>query len=831
MGLESMTDRERLKRRSRFAMRLSKGHLLGVSCAFIVLVVGNSGLAAEQPKKAAAPAIDFGREIRPILAKRCFACHGPDKDEGSLRLNEKDSVMGELDSGEHGIVPGKPDESELLRRIVSQDEDERMPPEGKPLTAEEIARIRRWISEGAKWDEHWVFRAPQRHEPPPLKKQAWVANPIDAFVLAQLEKNSLSPASPAGKGTLLRRAYYDLTGLPPTPAEVDAFLADDSPAAYERVINRLLDSPRYGERWARHWLDLVRYADTNSYERDGDKPNAWRYRDYVIRSFNGDKPYNRFLIEQLAGDELPDATTETIIATGYYRLGLWNDEPVDPLVARYDELDDILSTTSQAMLGLTINCARCHDHKLDPIPQPDYYRMLAFFEGVPSYGIRSDQLSFNQTDISSPELAARYADLDQKKRNLRELMTPIEQRGIVKMSAPDQRKSEGREREKLLAAQLKDFLDAKDWKTYSELKAQREKLNTIKLPPRQSALSVRRCNPRPKQMHVFLRGNPHVKGDPVQPGFPTILNAPTPQIPPVAADAKTSGRRTVLAKWIASPDNILTSRVMVNRIWQHHFGRGIVRSTNNFGLIGDAPTHPKLLDWLATEFVRRGWRLKEMHKLIMLSSTYRMSSRGNPQALVKDPQNNLFWRFNMRRLSAEEIRDSIHAVTGRLNLKMYGPGIYPTISQEVLAGQSEPGKGWGKSSPEEQARRSVYIHVKRSLVTPMLASFDFPDTDSSCEARFSTTQPTQALGMLNSEFIHRQASNLAARLRRESGNDRRAQVARALQLVLSRPTKERDVKRGITLIETLRQRGLTAEKALDYFCLYAINLNEFVYLD
>ncbi|WP_339910687.1 PSD1 and planctomycete cytochrome C domain-containing protein [Symmachiella dynata] len=813
-----------------FSEKLKSSALLIGACVVSLLMA--MPLSAADEKDISPTPVDFGRQIRPILAKRCFACHGPDVAESGLRLNDPESVFAELDSGELGIVPGKPEDSELLRRIATDDEIERMPPEEKPLPAEEIALIRRWISEGAAWDKHWAFQPIQHPQPPAVKNSEWVRNPIDAFILARLEKNGLNPAPPADKLALLRRAYYDLTGLPPTPDEVTAFLADTAPDAYETVVDRLLASPRYGERWARHWLDLVRYAETNSYERDGDKPNAWRYRDYVIRSLNDDKPYDRFLTEQLAGDELPDASAETIIATGYYRLGLWDDEPVDREQAYYDELDDILTTTSQVMLGLTVNCARCHDHKIDPIPQTDYYSLLSFFEGVPSYGIRSDQLSYNQTDISSPELATQHAELDRQKKAVREKMQPIEQAGIVKMSAPDQRQSEGRGRQKLLDEKLKDYLDESAWAEYSSLKTELDKLNAIKLPPRESALSVARCNPRPPQSHVLMRGNVHAKGEEVAPGFPTILNAPVPEIPVAPEGAKTSGRRTVLAEWITSPDNIMTSRVIANRIWQHHFGRGIVRSTNNFGLLGDAPTHPLLLDWLATELVAGDWRLKPLHKTIMMSAAYQMSSQGNPQGLSRDPRNDLFWRFDMRRLSAEELRDSIHAVNGRLNLQMYGHGVYPEISAEVLAGQSQPGLGWGKSTPEEQSRRSIYIHVKRSLITPMLASFDFPETDSSCEARFATTQPTQALGMINGDFIHKQAIEFAKRLRNECGDDTQAQIRRALELALAHPADPQEIARGAALIEKLqKQHKLTADQALEYFCLYIYNLNEFTYLD
>lgn len=793
--------------------------------------------------EAPALAVDFGRDIQPILAKRCYSCHGPDKDKGGLRLNDRKAALAELDSGERAIVPGKPDDSALVVRVESTDPGERMPPTGKPLSKEEITLLKKWIADGAEWQQHWAFRAPQPQSPPRVKNEAWVRNPIDNFILAKLEEHNLQPALPAEKAALLRRAYYDLTGLPPSLAEVDAFLADSSPDAFEKVVDRLLASERYGEHWARHWLDLVRYADTNSFERDGVKPNAWRYRDYVIRSFNADKPYNQFIREQLAGDEFSTRTDDNIIATGYYRLGLWDDEPADPLQARYDELDDIVTTTSQVLLGLTVNCARCHDHKIDPIPQTDYYKLLAFFHEVPSYGTRGDQLTANQTDISPPGVAAQHARLDREKGELREQMAPIEQRGIVKMSAEDQRRSETREREKLLKEKLREHLSEDDWNTYSGMKVKYDALQATPVPPRTMALSVAHCLPRPPQTFVFSRGNPHVPAQQVEPGFPAVLESPAATIPAKPDDAKTSGRRTVLANWIASPDNRMTARVMVNRIWQHHFGRGIVRSTNNFGQLGDPPTHPELLDWLAAEFVspasqeasapgESAWTLKRLHKLIMLSSAYRMSSRTETTALQIDPANNLFWRFDMRRLSAEEIRDSIHAVTGQLNLKMYGHGFYPEISKEVLAGQSQPGAGWGKSSTEEQARRSVYIHVKRSLITPVLAAFDFPETDSSCEARFATTQPAQALAMLNSDLMHRQAAVFAERLRKEAGSDVTAQIKLALNLSLCRPPDQPNIDRGLKLIDALKTKhSVTADAALQYYCLMVLNLNEFLYLD
>ncbi|MBI3465197.1 MAG: DUF1553 domain-containing protein, partial [Planctomycetes bacterium] len=661
----------------------------------------------------------------------------------------------------------------------------------------------------------------------------WARTPVDRFILARLEARGLRPAPQADKVALLRRAYYDLTGLPPSPEEVDAFLADDSANAFADVVDRLLDSPHYGERWARHWLDLVRFAETNSFERDGVKPNAWRYRDYVIRSFNDDKPYDQFVREQLAGDELETVTSDSIIATGYYRLGLWDDEPSDPLQARYDELDDIVATTGQVFLGLTVNCARCHDHKIDPIPQADYYRLLAFFHALRPYGTRADQKSFNQTDISPPELRAEQERLEAAIGELREPMTRIEERGIAQMSGEDQRKAETRQREKLLEEKLQQYVSEAEWREYAALKSRLESLqgDQYKLPPREMALSVARSLETAPPTHVLARGNAHVPGDRVTPRFPRIFAAPDPAI----ADSEESpakGRRLALARWIASPDNMLTARVLVNRVWQHHFGRGIVRTPNNFGQLGEPPTHPELLDWLAAEFVRQGWRLKPLHRLIMLSSAYQMSSRADPNGLAKDPRNDHFWRFDMRRLSAEELRDSIHAVSGKLNATMYGPGIYPEISQEVLAGQSRPGEGWGKSSSEEQARRSIYIHVKRSLITPVLASFDFPETDGSCEARFATTQPSQALAMLNGDFVNRQAVEFAARLRREAGADPEQQIRRALRLALGRTPVPAEVERAVALLKTLqREHSVSGDAALEYYCLLVLNLNEFMYLD
>ncbi|HEX7377382.1 MAG TPA: DUF1549 domain-containing protein, partial [Pirellulales bacterium] len=812
-------------------------------------------------------------------------------------------------------------------------------------------------------------------------------NAIDTFILHRLEDNGLTPAAPADKVTLIRRAYFDLTGLPPTPAEVDAFVADESPAGYERLIDRLLASPHYGERWARHWLDAVRYAETNSFERDGAKPHAWRYRDYVIRSFNNDLPYDEFVREQLAGDEMRPATPERLIATGFYRLGLWDDEPADRLQAQYDVLDDLVTTTGQVFLGLTINCARCHDHKIDPIPQRDYYSLLAFFHGIKpmqtvgpnieqplfaddaqradyqrrvrQHDERRDALQGKITaleheftakyrqsqnaniaagdiddleyrfyrdhwerlpdfDTIKPEtvgniadgcfdigLATRESDFgfvfngllkvpadgdytfivdadDGVRLNLagktavyydgihgtgnpqratvalKQGLTPIRLdyfqalggRGLsVSWSGPgfDQRPLAADGRRQLEGRNLKELLrlhaarllgDA--WHAgYRERSKELERLKREPVPA-DYALCVTEM-PHPPDTFVLSRGNAHVPTVKVEPGFPSVVAVEQPVMQAANGSAApgatttvpaSSGRRLVLANWIAAADNRLTARVIVNRIWQHHFGRGIVRSPNNFGFLGERPTHPELLDWLAGEFIARGWSIKTLHRLMMLSSAYRMSSRANDAALTRDPLNDLFWRFNMRRLSAEEVRDSIYSATGNLNRRMYGPSFYPQLSAEVMATQSAPGHGWGNSPPGEQARRSVYIHVKRSLITPLLADFDFPDTDASCEARFATTQPAQALGMLNGRFLHEQAAAFAERLRREAGAERAEQVRLALRLALLRPADEAAVARGVRLIERLEaEHGLGGDESLTFYALLVLNLNEFVYLD
>jgi mono/diheme cytochrome c family protein len=933
-----------------------------------LLLIASSAISAEKP-------VDFALQVQPILAAKCMKCHGPGKASGGIAFDTPENAFAVAESGERAILAGKSGESELIKRITSTDESVQMPPEGKRLTEAEVALIRQWIDQGAEWSKHWSFRPLKRPAVPEVKNQAWARGDIDRFILEGLENAGLNPSPQADKIALVRRAYYNLTGLPPTPAEVEAFVNDNSTDAWEKLIDKLLASERYGEHWGRKWLDVVRFAETNSFERDGVKPHAWRYRDYVIRSFNEDKPYDAFLKQQLAGDERDNPTAEDLIATGFYRLGVWDDEPADRDLAMYDGFDDLVTTIGQGMLGLTFNCARCHDHKIDPIPQTDYYKLVSFVRNLaPMQTVgpnieepiftspearkqfdeaiagRSEKLNALQAEITRLEkkFVAAYdvdritsRDVDDLKykfyRDTWEKLpdfdnlkaedegkiesglfdislatrdfsfgfvftgtlkvpadgeytftlnsddgsrltidgkTVIEYDGIhgeeagaksatitlkqgripirvdyfqgptgarglaIHWEGPDGKRrplsADKRRRPKqidiarLFKANGAEFVGQEDTDRY--VKALNE-LNQLKQEvPVEKALVVKELGPQAADVFVLLRGMPGNPGAKVEPGFPEIFESSPPQITP-PTDGKSTGRRTALANWITSPDNRLTARVIVNRIWQGHFGRGIVRSPNNFGGLGTPPTHPELLDYLATDLIANGWKLKRLHKQIMLSAAYQQSSRGNAAGLAKDPDNNLFWRYDLRRLSAEELRDSIHAINGTLNLKMYGPSVYPEIQAEVLQGQSVPGAGWHTSSPEDASRRSVYVHVKRSLILPMLASFDFPDTDLSCEARFNTTQPSQSFAMLNSKFINDQAAIFAQRLQQEAGDDLKSQINLAYQLAASRKASEKEIERAESLIAKLEKQGLPRERALQQFGLFVLNLNEFVYLD
>jgi hypothetical protein len=817
---------------------------------------------AEPPAATASQIEFFEKQVRPILESRCLKCHGAEAEvEGALRLIDRASV---LKGGELGpaVSLEEAGDSQLLRAI--RYEDLEMPPSGK-LARKQVDILTRWVEMGVPFSDaklgrsaehgeastekmlaearsYWAYQPLERPEVPQVEDEAWVHNPIDAFIRHRLERANLDPAPPAPRVALLRRVYYDLIGLPPTPEEVDAFLEDSSPDAYEQVVERLLESPHYGEQWGRHWLDLVHYAETNGYERDGVKDNAWRYRDYVIDSLNQDKPFDRFVQEQLAGDELADSTPESLVATGYYRMGLWDDEPVDADQAYYDSLDDVVSTTSQVFLGMTVGCARCHDHKIDPIPQKDYYRLLAFFHNtyrdIKQLEFKKSAFTYNTQVViaDASEQAAHQQQVEQVKRQAAELDAKIagfEQKVYDSLTAPEKDDAQDpKVRALLIRKQRDEVLSAEEASAMAESQKLRKELQRTKIPPLPTALVIKENGPVAPPTHVLIRGSAHAPGDEVQPGFPQALEMPDPQLPTPDEGASSSGRRLALARWIVSPENPLPARVLANRLWQHHFGRGIVRTPNDFGKFGERPTHPELLDWLATELMHREWHLKSMHRLIVTSNAYRMSSQGDQAALSRDPTNDLFWRYDMRRLTAEQIRDSILSTSGALNLELGGPSIHTEIPEEILASASRPDAAWGKSTPRQRNRRSIYIHVKRSLAEPVLKAFDLADTETSCAVRFATTVPTQSLTMLNGLFFSQQAAVFAERLRKEFPDDTAQQVHRALRLALCRTPRESEVARGVAMIDAWQKEdGVTAEKALEYYCLMVINLNEFAYLD
>lgn len=820
--------------------------------AFALCLVSASLPAAEVPATEGLRFYD--KEVRPLLEQHCYKCHGPGKAKGGLTLASREAILKGGDSGP-GVILDQPAESALIQALNYNGVE--MPPAGK-LPAEQIAVITKWVElglpmpAGAKApavtqhavpqinDEtknHWSFRRLQRPDVPEVKQGAWVVNPIDAFILAKLEASDLAHNPPAPPQQLVRRLHYDLVGLPPSRELVQQFEQDSSDAAYAALVKQLLESPHHGEHYARYWLDIVRYGETNSFERDNPKPFVWRYRDYVIDFFNSDHGYDQFVREQLAGDELDGRTAKDLIATGYYRLGLWDDEPADPELAFYDGLDDLVGTTSQTFLGLTMNCARCHDHKLDPLPQRDYYSFAAFFRNIRHFGQRSDESVFAASvrSIATPEEAAQFAaektNWETETKRLREHLDAVEERirPHLKGGEIDDFRRDS-ERLRVIREHAGELISREEVDEYAQIRKTWTDLRNQ--PPRsaQQALCITEHGDTAPATHVLIRGSAHAPGDMVEPGFPAVLSPPAPKIEPTK---ETTGRRRALAEWIASPENPLTARVMVNRLWQWHFGRGLVESPNDFGLKGVPPTHPELLDWLAAEFIEHDWSLRHIHQLILASNTYQMSSAPRADALERDPQNRLFWRFDMRRLRAEELRDSILAVNGTLNLsKMYGPSIYPVIEKEVLAGQSRPGAGWEQSSPEDKRRRSIYIHVKRSLTVPLLANFDVAEADVTCPVRFATTQPTQALTMLNSAFLQEQAQGLAESLKRHGATDRPTQAATALRRILQREPTQAEIDRGLDLMSKLeRDHKLSSDAALNYFCLAMLNLNEFVYLD
>jgi len=860
-----------------------------------------AGIAAILPFCALAMAqtgSDLKQQAVDLLEKKCTACHGASQMSG-LDLRQREGL---LKGGKRGpsIQLGKPEDS-LLFQAAAHTGPIKMPPGSKsPLPENELAILRDWINQGAFWPESgnastrpardwWSFRNLER--PPVPTSDA--RNPIDAFVLSKLAGKHLKPAPKADRIALIRRAYVDLTGLPPTPAQVDQFLDDRSPRAFEKVVDELLASPQYGVRWARYWLDVVRYADSAGFEGDVYYPNAWRYRDYVIKSFNEDKPYDRFVEEQIAGDELwPDNLDlegfydvppeklehlEARVATSLYTFGPEIQEShLDTDKLRYERLTDWVDTTGSAFLGLSFGCARCHDHKFDPIPQRDYYRMQAIFAASrPVLVPVVTGLSATHRDegyhslLAVDEARAAYQNLERKvrERALEEKKKNFPADVIRAYEIPAEKRTSAQA--ELAAPLLKAYGEIKiDEHLTPEEKKLRAELNerivksVLEVPDKDGSHRVRfdaffdlpaatvlgHIDPENiPDVFVLNRGDLGKNKGKVGPGLPVAL-ADRSESADFVPGAFGPRYRKQLALWLTKPDHPLTARVMVNRIWQGHFGRAIAATTNDFGRQGQLPSHPELLDWLASEFVRNNWSMKSLHRLIMLSDAYQRTSRFVDADNAKaDPDNVYLWRMNRRRLEAEMIWDSIHAVAGTLNLKMGGRPVIPPLTGAELMPMRI--KSWWvtPADPAEADRRGIYIMARRNFTFPMFDRFDRPESSASCPAREVTTVAPQALWGLNNQMTYAQARQFAARLVRENGDRPAEWVRAAWRLALSREPSAIEQQEAVALIGKLEAQSGAAKaadspkelaqlnparaEALTQFCLTMFNLNEFVYVD
>jgi cytochrome c553 len=848
-------------------------------------------------------------EAKSILVKHCSMCHGSNQSSG-LDLRESQTL---LKGGLRGpaVIPGKSSES-LLFQVLTGVGKLKMPPNNQLLSPNEIETIRLWIDEESSWKEPslakkeklwWAFRKPLRPKVPNVNNSSWIKNPIDAFVLARLTEKKLTPAPPANKQTLVRRAYFDLLGLPPTPEQVEQFLLDTSPHAFSRLIDKLLKSPHYGERWGRHWLDVVRYADTGGFETDMYFRNAWRYRDYVVKSFNDDKPYDRFLQEQIAGDELwPDNLDleniytlsqkklehlEAKIGTGLYTLGPEvHESNMDSEKLLNEKLTDAVDITGAAFMGLTMGCARCHDHKFDPLSQRDYYSLQAIFAESKevltplSAGMAiADHKQFYPLVIAADEVRKSFRAFEKKAQERiiklkkkefpfdvvtayeipEEKQTPSQQAlakplkilidSILAKTPEGQEKfnkelsiEEKREKQKLLVALGKAILEI------PEKDAQGKNFDGIMEVRTASVLGHIDPELIPK-IYVLNRGDLGKQNQLVHPSLPKAL-AQDIELNEILPKSSHRRSRKRLALWLSRTDHPLTSRVMINRIWLWHFGRGIVGTPNDFGRKGERPSHEKLLNWLATEFVSSGWSIKAMHRMIMLSNTYQMSSQVFEPLYAKiDPENRYLWRMNRRRLEGEALWDSMHSVAGTLNLNMGGRAVTPPLSPDEFSALSGNGPyKWHVSSDlADHRRRGIYILVRRNFTYPMFEAFDNPDNSVSCPKREVTTVTPQVLWFMNHQQSLNQAQEFAKRLLK--GNNTPSKwIEKGWYLALGRLPTKQEKNESLLLLQAFEKKEIKAENwlnlasannsiplskavALTKFCLSLFNLSEFMYVD
>ncbi|MCI0682508.1 MAG: PSD1 and planctomycete cytochrome C domain-containing protein [Gemmataceae bacterium] len=811
-------------------------HAAGLAAALLLLIAANA--SAAQPTSSVDAEVLFATRVLPTLQAKCFACHGDDakKLKGGFDLTARARLLQGGDSEKPGIVPGKPGDSPLYRAVLRNDSDfAAMPPkESDKLSAADVEAIKRWIEGGAPWpsakrvaeiiraqkpagitvktsgglspewtnrpyqpDDLWAYKPLRQPAAPDAR-----GNPIDAFLRAKLKAAGVEPAGPADRVTLIRRVTFDLTGLPPTTEEIEAFAADKAPDSYAKVVDRLLASPRYAEQQARHWLDVARYADTAGFSNDFERPSAWRYRDYVVRAFHHDKPYDRFVLEQLAGDELAPDDPEALIATGFLRMGPWEHTGMTvAAITRQQWLDDVTHAVGVTFLGQGLRCAACHDHKFDPVPTRDYYRIQAGFATTYFAERPLRFLPFENLDGAAAarelvnqrlkEVAENQAALQRKAGKALEAF--LRERGVKRLEdlPPDQRPK----RDYLGAAHGLDKVDLTLRKVYSKSKQyfERELLRyepyalTVYTGPDNGYMSPRALNPlpgpkksRPADTFILLGGSLEAPGEKVSPGILSAVALVASPSADTTLPSEPAGRRLALARWIVGAGRSLAARVIVNRIWQQHFGTGLVATPNNFGKMGARPSHPELLDWLASNFIEQGWSVKKLHRLIVASEVYRQSGTHPDIEKLKtvDPKNQWLAYFPSRRLAAEEIRDAMLFASGDLNLQAGGPGFFPEINWEVAL---QPRHVMGSVAPayvpsltpRERHRRTLYAMRIRTLADPMLEVFNRPGSDTSCERRDETTVASQAFALFNGAFAHQRALALADRVMRDGHQDTR----------------------------------------------------------
>ncbi|MFL5242948.1 MAG: DUF1553 domain-containing protein [Gemmataceae bacterium] len=804
----------------------------------------------------------FETKIRPVLIQTCGKCHGGDKVKGGLRLNARASL---LKGGESGpaIVPGDPDKSLLIQALRQTHETLKMPPD-KPLPRDVVADFVAWVKHDAVWPEskailnpprvdHWSFR-PVKSAEPPVDPDKWSDHPIDRFLAAKLREQGLKPVGPADKRTLLRRATYDLIGLPPTPGEIAAFLADDSPDAFAKVVERLLASPAYGERWARHWMDVAHYADTAGDNADYPIPESRLYRDYLIDAFNADKPYDEFVREQLAGDILAKQGpkkqyAERVIATGF--LALSRRYATAPYELWHLTLEDTIETTGAVFLGLTLRCARCHDHKFDPITMEDYYGLYAIFSNTTFPYAGSEELASkgfsrqHMVPLLPPELAEpRIKAFEEKIKQQQTEMSRVEKEdalaqqvaGLNKQLDDLKKRIESQAKDKQdvqpLQNQVKELTQLRDQaakQLEEKVKKLRADLRNFQRPglPSDVPGAYAVSEGKPTETRVQLKGDPDKPGPVAKRCVPKFLTGNSPV--PFAED---SSGRMELAQWLTRPENPLTARVLVNRVWHYHFGTGIVATPSNFGVRGEPPSHPELLDWLTTQFIKDGWSIKALHRRIMLSKAYQLASTNDPANAAKDPANRWHWRFERHRLEAEAIRDALLAISGNLDRKRPGVHPFPPIAQW----------GWTQHNAFKEVypsnHRSVYLMTQRLQRHPFLALFDGPDTNHSTDKRTSSTVPLQALYLMNNPFIKDQAETLAKKLIAATAEEPR-RIERLIELAWGRPPVPTEVQKAVAYVNEYKKEvaktGVSHDKReLEAWTSYArivLTANEFFYVD